>query len=686
METIKRTIPSVDRVWRPDESAQTVEQTSALEEPQATAIAFARVRVGERIAELERTLRQRDDAIRVLNDRLASLYSSRSWRLASACAELSAVVLPLGSYRRKVVRLLARGALHAWRRLSGDDGPATPLGLHDGYARWIAKNEPRARELKRQRKLRFTFSPLISVVVPVYATPPAYLRAMLDSVLDQTYANWELCLADGGSPAAEVAGILQEYAGRDARIRVALLAENRGIAGNTKAALELATGEYVAFMDHDDTLAPFALLEIVRTLNEAPDRDFIYSDEDLLDEDGYRHTPHFKPDWSPDALRSHNYICHLAVVRRELLESAGGMREGFDGSQDYDLVLRVTEQASHVHHIAKILYHWRRHSAAMSCGEGRHVAYRSAKKALREHLARQGVAAAVRDGLCASTYDVRRALPGEPLVSIVIPTRDEAGALARCLDSIAQSTYNRHEILLIENNSQEAETFDYYESLAARPEVRLIPWNHPFNFSKLNNFAAGHARGEVLLFLNNDTEAQNPDWLERMLEHALRPDVGAVGAKLFYPSGEVQHGGLILGIKGVAGHSHKHYPASSVGYCHRLVVTQNLSAVTGACVMLRKKVFQEVGGFDERLVIALNDVDLCMRIRGKGYWIVWTPHAALTHYESKTRGREDTGEKRRRLQKKPICSSRLWRDALRCGDPFYSPHLTLSSEDFTLRR
>ncbi len=507
---------------------------------------------------------------------------------------------------------------------------------------------------------------------------------MLDSVLAQSFENWELCLADGASPGGEVARVVQQYARRDPRIRCVRLPENRGIAGNSQAAFELASGDYIAFLDHDDTLAPFALFEVVRALNQDPELDFIYSDEDHLDPSGRRQNPHFKPDWSPDTLRSHNYICHLVVIRRDLLERVGGLREGFDGSQDYDLALRATEQASHVHHIPMILYHWRQHPAAMTGGPRKDEAHEAAKRALREHVARQAIQATVADGPVGGTYDVKRSLPCRPLVSIVIPTQDQVDVLARCLESIARSTYTNHEIVLVENQSRQPETFDYYRSLESRRDIRLIAWNDRFNYSQVNNFAADQAHGEVLLFLNNDTQVRSRDWLERMLEHALRPEIGAVGAKLLYPNGEVQHGGVILGIGGVAGHAHKCDSESSAGYFHRLVVSQNLSAVTGACLMLRKEVFAETGGFDERLAIAFNDVDLCMRIRRQGYWIVWTPFAALTHYESRTRGQEDTIEKQCRFRDEVQRFIDTWHEELQDGDPFYSPHLSLMFREFRL--
>lgn len=670
MATVERSIRHVERPVR------LAEDTSREDVPNEDAT---------RISALEEALRKRDDLIRGLNHKLVAIYASRSWRFAAACSRQFNRLLPLGSYRRKLLGRSARGALKCWHRLTGRNHVDVLPGSEDTYAKWIAKNEPDAKELARQRKTRFAFSPRISIVVPVYGTPLAFLKAMLDSVLAQTYEKWELCVAEGASPDPAVASILKQYAARDSRIRLALLPENRGIAGNSTAALELARGEYVALLDHDDTLPPFALFEVARALNDQPDLDFIYSDEDHITEKGHRQNPHFKPDWSPDTLRSHNFICHLLVIRSDLLQRIGGLRLGFDGSQDYDLALRATEQAAHIRHIPRVLYHWRQHPGSMSRGKGKEQALRSARKALREHLARTGVRGTVNDGLWPGTFDVRRPLPRKPLVSIIIPTQDHVDVLARCLDSIAQSTYPRYEILLVENRSRNPETFAYYRGLQQRPDIRLLPWDHDFNYSRLNNFAAAQARGDVLLLLNNDTEAQTADWMERMLEHALRPEVGAVGAKLLYPNGDIQHAGVIVGIHGVAAHAHRGFSASSIGYCHRLVATQDLSAVTGACLMIRRGVFREIGGFDERLAVAFNDVDLCMRIRRRGYWVVWTPFAELTHHEYATRGPEDSSEKLWRAEQEANVFIETWRQELREGDPFYSPNLTLASEDFALR-
>jgi GT2 family glycosyltransferase len=564
------------------------------------------------------------------------------------------------------------------------DGQTAPEAEENSYLQWVERNEPNAAQLARQRQHRFPRQPLISILVPVYRPPLPFLQAMLESVLAQTYSHWELCLADGNSRNPEVRRLLEELAAREARLRVRFLEENRGIAGNSAAALALAGGDYVALLDHDDMVAPFALFEVVRALNAHPEADFLYSDEDQL-HNGQRCNPHFKPDWSPDTLESHNYICHLLVLRRDLLESAGGFRDGFEGSQDYDLVLRASERAKQIVHIPKVLYHWRIHPQSFSNAQTRSRALEAGRRAIESHLERVGARATVTLGPVDGTYQVVRALPRQPLVSILIPSHDQHQLLSRCLDSVARSTYRSYEVVLVENNSTEPETFAYYERLAERPEVRLLTWERPFNYAAVNNWGASQARGEVLLLLNNDTEVRNADWLERMLEHALRPEVGAVGAKLFYPDGSLQHGGVILGIGGVAGHAHKTWTGDAAGYFHRLAIAQNLSAVTAACLMLRREVFEEVGGLDERYILAFNDVDICVRIRQKGYRIVWTPFAELTHHETKTRGPEDTPEKQARFACEVHTFQETWRDLLRTGDPFYSPNLTLLHEDFSLR-
>jgi len=559
------------------------------------------------------------------------------------------------------------------------------------YERWIKANEPDEEALKLQREEAkgFSYSPIISIIVPVFKTDRDMLIKMIQSVEAQTYTNWQLCIADGNSDRRYIKEILGDRARRDRRIKVEFLPENKGIAGNSNEALSLATGDFVALLDHDDLLAPHALFEIVRKINERPETDFIYSDEDKISEYGKkRFDPHFKPDWSPDILRSYNYITHLSVFKKELIGKVGGFREGLDGSQDYDLILRATEKAKRIEHVPKILYHWCI-SAGSTAGNAntKPYAYEAAKKALRDHLARLGLQGEVQDWYALGSYRVTYRIDGSPLVSIIIPTRDRVDLLRTCLESIAQLTsYPAYEIVLIDNGSVNPETFRYYDTLMDAGRVRLLKYDEPFNYAAINNYAAKEAKGDHLLFLNNDTEVISPDWIEQMLMHSCRKDIGAVGAKLYYPDGSIQHAGVILGIGGTAGHSHKFISRSSRGYFNRLMIVQNLSAVTGACMMVRRDVFDKVSGFDENFTHAFNDVDLCLKIRQNGYLIVFTPFAELYHYESKTRGYEDTPEKQERFRRESELLRQKWWEIFKKGDPYYNPNLTLDKEDFSLKQ
>jgi GT2 family glycosyltransferase len=647
--------------------------------PDTEALAAAR----RRIEELERVLRDANEKVGRMRSDLHQIHGSHGWKLLTTYYRWRERLLPSGSRTHAVVKTLFHGAKTIRRWVLRKKRGPTPMS-GPGYEAWLVAHEPDAAEVGRQRAHVFAHMPRISVLVPVYETPRAFLEEMIESVLSQTYRNWELCLVDGASKAAHVAEVLRTYAARDPRIRMEILPKNLGIAGNSRAAADLATGDYVALLDHDDTLPAFALHEVVRTLNEHSDADFVYSDEDRLDVEGRRCAPHFKPDWSPETLRSHNYICHLLVLKRDLFERVGGFREGFDGSQDYDLALRVSEHARHIVHIPKILYHWRRLATSFSTAS-LSVAIEAGRKAIADHLSRTGIEGIVLMGETTGTYQVRRSLPREPLVSILIPTRDLQPVLARCLDSLKRSRYTNYEIILVENNSREPATFDYYRSLECWPKVRLVTWQGSFNYAAINNFAAREARGDVFLLLNNDTEVKNVDWMERLLEHALRPEVGAVGAKLFYPDGSVQHAGVIVGLHGFAHHAFRFLPSDAPGYCHRAAITQDLSAVTAACLMMRREVYEEVGGLDERFPVAYNDIDLCLRLRAKGYSIIWTPHAQMVHHESKTRGEEDTRQKKERFAEEGrIFMGRWWRE-IQAGDPFYNPNLSLDDDGFELR-
>ncbi len=550
-------------------------------------------------------------------------------------------------------------------------------------------NWPSAAEMAKQRRDTFPKSITFSVLVPLYNTPDQFLREMVQSVQAQTYGNWELCLADGSDAEhASVGEICRELAGTDARIKYQKLEKNLGISGNTNACIDMATGDYIALFDHDDVLNPSALYENMKVICEQ-DADFIYSDETTFSTrptEAYGH--HFKPDFAPDTLRSYNYICHLTVFRRSLLdEIGGGFRSAFDGSQDYDMVLRLTEKARHIVHIPKILYYWRAHSGSVASGVGaKPYTVDAGKRALAEHLARVGLKGAVMDSAFPSTYRIQYDIEGTPLISIVIPNMDHVDDLKACIDSISEkSTWKNWEIIVVENNSRNAETFEYYRSLEGRPEIKIVTWKGTFNFSAICNHGARAAKGDYILLLNNDMQVITPDWLEQMLMFAQRGDVGAVGAMLYYPDDTIQHAGVIIGIGGVAGHSHKCYPRGHHGYFCRLSLAQDLSAVTGACCMVPRHVWEQVDGLDEGFAVAFNDVDLCMRIREAGYLIVWTPYAELYHFESKSRGYENTPEKVKRFEGETERFHKRWDGFLAKGDPYYNPNLTLEREDFGFR-
>ena len=545
-------------------------------------------------------------------------------------------------------------------------------------------------ELEAQRAEVFPRSIKFSIVVPLYNTPEKFLHEMIRSVIDQTYADWELCMADGSDEAhGNVERICRQYMRKDLRIKYQRLEENLGISGNTNACLEMATGDYIGLFDHDDLLHPAALHEVMRAICEQ-DADFIYTDENTFHEkpeDAF--CPHFKPDYAPDTLRSYNYICHFTVFSKALLDEVGTFRGEFDGSQDYDMVLRLTEKASKIVHIPEILYFWRAHSGS-TAGDISAKPYTmdAARRALGEHLDRVGLVGEVEDSSIPSTYRIKYTISGCPKVSIVIPNMDHADTLRTCISSILEkTTYENFEIVIIENNSRKEETFAYYDELKTDPRIQIVTWEGKFNYSAINNFGVREAAtGEYILLLNNDIEVITPDWLQEMLMFAQRPDVGAVGAMLYYPDDTIQHAGVVLGIGGVAGHAHKYFPRGDFGYMSRATIAQDLSVVTAACVMLPRTVWDEVGGLDETFEVAFNDVDLCMRIRKAGYLIVWTPYAELYHYESKSRGAEDTPEKKKRFEGEVRRFQARWKSELAAGDPYYNPNLTLVREDFSVKR
>ncbi len=558
------------------------------------------------------------------------------------------------------------------------------------YELWQRRHRLTSRDRNRIKEeiKKLPRRPLISVLLPVYNTDEIWLRKCLDSVLGQLYPHWELCIADDASTAKHIHRILKKYEARDRRIRVVFREANGHISAASNSALALAAGEYVALLDHDDELTPDALYEIVSLINRQPDVDMIYSDEDKIDTQGKRHSPFFKPDWSPDTFLSLMYTCHLGVYRTALVRRIGGFREGFEGSQDYDLVLRLTEHTERIRHIPKVLYHWRSIPASSAANfQIKDYAQDAGLRAIREALQRRGEEASVEpvEGV-SGRYRVKYRLQGRPRVSIVIPTRDLSAFLETCLKSIFEKTaYEHFEVIVVDNDSREPETLDLFRCWKEREPARfrVVPLPIAFNFPALINEGVRNAEGDLVLLLNNDIEVVSEDWLSEMAAQALRPRIGAVGVKLLYPDDTVQHAGVVLGIGGVAGHSHKYSASDRPGYFDRLRITANCAAVTAACLMVKRSRFLEVGGFDEALSVSFNDVDFCIKLLKAGYYNLCLSHLTLYHHESRTRGPEDTVEKQIRFKGEIDLMKERWGSLLK-NDPFYSPHLTRDIEDFSI--
>jgi len=584
-----------------------------------------------------------------------------------------------------------------------DEGPAEAIrlafefnftkviGRYDAtrYKRWVEAREPDAKELDQQHLQAELLPqhPLISILTPVYNPPLRILTETLESVKNQTYATWQCCLANGDPTNKEVTTLLDRYAAADPRFKVVHLNENLGIAGNTNAAVALATGEFVAFLDHDDLIAPNALFEVAIRLISDPEIDVFYSDEDNVNEKGVRTGPFFKPCFSPDLLRSVNYMCHFLVVRKSLGESVGWIRNGYEGAQDFDFILRISEKAKKIVRIPKMLYHWRSIKGSTAAdSNAKPYAGPSGIRAVEDQLQRLNLSGSVETVFMPTWYRVHYDLPSRPLVSIVILNHEHADDLEKGVTSIiSKSTYDNFELLIVENNSKQQETFALYARLKALyPRVRILEWNHPFNYSAANNWAASQANGDFLLFLNNDIEVITPDWLEQMLMHAIRPGVGTVGAKLFFPNDTIQHAGVIVGIGDVAGHGHKGFHRSLVGHGGQLTQIRNTSANTAACLMVRKEIFEKVKGFDENFILAYGDVDLCLKVLTSGYLNVWTPFAELYHHESKTRGYERSPEQLARYKNEVFYFKQRWNSFMREGDPYYNPNLSSKRENFRL--
>lgn len=591
-------------------------------------------------------------------------------------------------------RLLGR-VPQAWRvfRKAGWRGVVWELrrAVRPGsnYANWVRLYDtvtPETRTRIAERVAGMRELPLISVLMPTYNPDPVWLRAAIESVRAQLYPYWELCIADDASTSIDVRDLLRTYGETDARIKVVFRPENGHIAAASNSALELATGPWLALMDHDDLLAEHALFWIADCIAAHPDARLIYSDEDKVDDQGGRSDPYFKPDWNIDLFRSQNTFSHLGVLAADLVRAVGGFRVGFEGSQDWDLVLRCAERVrpDQIRHVPRVLYHWRihLHSTAKSM-DAKPYAALAGERALNEHFTRTGVRATAE--YVGIGYRARYALPAvPPLVSLIIPTRNALELLRQCIDSIvAKTAYPHYEIIVVDNGSDDPATLRYLRSITKKPNIRVLRDEREFNYSALNNAAVRIARGEVIGLINNDIEAMSSDWLSEMVSLALQPAVGAVGARLWYPDMTLQHGGVVLGLGGLAAHAHKGLPAGLTGYAGRAALIQSFSAVTAACLVTRKAIYEQVGGLDEvNPHVAFNDVDFCLRLRQAGFRNVWTPYAELLHHESATRGEDVAPHKRERFLREIAYMQQRWPDMLK-HDPAYSPNLTIGNEDFS---
>ena len=666
------------------------------------------------IAHNSEELSRLQQRVLLAENQVAVLHKSLSWRITSPLRLAARPVLGAVGWTKSIRAIIDRnGGVRESTKLAmsvlqhrGLEGllqtiktavahtPSIGMSGNHGfdrnnYTEWVRRYDTLTdadRQRMRDVQAAFAVQPLISVVMPTYNPKPEWLIEAIESVRGQIYPHWELCIADDASTDPAIRPILERYAMQDERIKVVFRLKNGHISAASNSAIELATGEWIALLDHDDLLSENALFWVAETINRAPDARLIYSDEDKISENGRRSDPYFKCEWNPDLFYSHNMISHLGVYHASVVKEIGGFRQGFEGSQDYDIALRFIERIDPVQiiHIPRVLYHWRVHaeSTAMS-GDSKPYAALAGERAINEHFARTGVNGRVK--YAGYGYEPAYDLPANlPLVSIIIPTRNGRALLKQCIDSIAEKTsYKNYEILIIDNGSDEADALAYFEKLSKRPNIRVVRDDSPFNYSRLNNKAVELAQGEVIALVNNDIEVISRDWLTVMVAHALRPGVGAVGAKLWYTNKTLQHGGVFLGYGGVAGHSHKHSAEGATGYFGRLLITQSLSAVTAACLVIKKSIFNEVGGLEEeKLRIAFNDIDFCLRVREAGYRNVWTPLAELFHHESASRGLEDTPEKQARFAGEVTYMKERWGAQL-LNDPAYSPNLTLDHEDFS---
>jgi len=592
----------------------------------------------------------------------------------------------------KKIRDRARAKGVSWRQwaLLQYEQTFERRSIRTSYNDWLQRQEVLTVPEAQQAMVDWQHKPLISIILPVFNPNPEHLKQCLDSVLGQHYANWQLCVVDDASTDQRVRPLLARYAGADARVKVFYRPKNGHICEASNSALSMAQGEFVALLDHDDVLSADALFEVVKAIQQTPDAGLIYSDEDKINDDGERFDPHFKSGWNPDLLLAQNCVSHLGVYNTQLVREVGGFRPGFEGSQDHDLALRLSARLApkQIVHVAKVLYHWRAAEGSTALGAAeKHYTSKAGLMAVRERVAQIAPQAQVKAGIFPNTYRVDWPLPKTlPMVSLLVPTRDKVDVLQPCVDAILRlTTYPNFELLILDNQSTCHKSLAYLKAVTERDSrVRVLSWNAPFNFSAINNFGVTQANGSIVGLINNDIEPIHGDWLEAMVRQVSRPEIGCVGAKLYYPNDTVQHAGVVLGIGGVAGHAHKYFSRNSTGYFMRLQLAHNLSAVTGACLLVRKSVYQEVGGMDEQhLKVAFNDVDLCLKVREAGYRNVFTPYAELYHHESASRGANDTWAKRALANAEAAFMRQKWGRVLDT-DPYYNPNLTLVYEDFSL--
>jgi O-antigen biosynthesis protein len=645
----------------------------------------------ERLKQVRDRLQASELRLQHTLDQVVAMKTSKFWKLRSAWFRFKGVFGWREQPFPELPPIAPTPRLKAANAIPVEPVAVLPYDDHVAYELWMKHYTPTTLKLKELAAMvpLFANKPLISIIMPVYNPPIEFLRKAIESVLDQVYSKWEFCIADDASPNPEVQQVLAEYAQADERIKVMLRQENGHISRSSNSALELATGEFIALLDHDDVLAPEALYEMVLMLNKHPEADMIYSDEDKIDEEQRRRYPFFKPDWSPDTFLSRMYTCHLGVYRRSIITEIGGFRVGYEGSQDYDLVLRFTEKTDRIFHIPKILYHWRIHEQSASSGAAaKPYAYTAGQRALTDAIERRGEPGNVFGVLnYPGHYTVRYDVPEQDLVSIIIPTRDLGYLLNQCLASIFEkSTYPNYEVILVNNGSTEPYTEKVISDWLNRETDRFqcYSYNVPFNYSKINNYGVSKAKGKYLLFLNNDTEVITPNWIEALVEQAQRPSIGAVGAKLLYADNTIQHVGVIVGLGGFAGHGHRYFCDGEAGYYGTAISPTNFSAVTAACLMCRHESFSAVGGFDEDLPVAFNDVDFCLKLTQTGLRNICVPHVSLYHYESKSRGLEDSSEKQARFKHDSQIMAKRWADFVE-QDPCYSPNLTLAHSDYRVR-